>query len=298
MEWFRPLAAGLLALLIVSGGALVVVHLRRKARRPLWAKPRPWPSAWGMVEALGLPLALAIAPQASLPLLVLVVLYHFAQQTEPARLGLALGRSATHLSAAYLVWLTTTPLIFAVNYAVTRYHTDWLGLPRVVHPLLQRVSESNDPSVWGEFLLSVLLVAPLIEELIFRGAVQGWATSRLLGGPVVLAVCAVVNALLPGPERWMRTIFLLGALLAALPYAQLVVRLRLAADVPRALGIYAASLLFAIFHASTWPDPVPLLLLGLALGHLTDRTRSLLAPILMHSLFNSVSAFLALLGWA
>lgn len=298
MDWFRPLAAGLLVLAIVGGGTLAVWHLRRKLRRPLWAKPRPWPTPWGSVEALGLPLALAIAPQAGLPLLVLVIIYHLAQQSAPTRLGLTVARPATHLTAAYVVWLLTVPIIFAVNYAVTRYHTDWLGLPRVVHPLLQRVSASDDPAVWTEFLLSVLLVAPLIEEVIFRGVVQGWATSRKLGGLVVLAVCAVVNALLPGPERWMRTVFMIGAILAALPYAQLMVRLGVARDVPGALGIYAAGLLFAIFHAATWPDPVPLLILGLALGHLTDRTRSLLAPFLMHALFNSVSALLALLGWS
>ena len=59
-------------------------------------------------------------------------------------------------------------------------------------------------------------------------------------------------------------------------------------------GIFGTALIFAIFHANVWPTPVPLFALGLALGYLAYRTQSLVAPIVLHGLFNGVTA-LALL---
>ena len=54
-------------------------------------------------------------------------------------------------------------------------------------------------------------------------------------------------------------------------------------------AIFGASMLWAIFHWSVWPTPIPLFFLGLGLGWLAYRTQSLVSPITVHILFNSVA---------
>jgi membrane protease YdiL (CAAX protease family) len=60
------------------------------------------------------------------------------------------------------------------------------------------------------------------------------------------------------------------------------------------LAIVASSLLFAGFHAQVWPTPIPLFFLALGLGWLAQRTQSLLGPIVLHALFNSVACLMLL----
>jgi membrane protease YdiL (CAAX protease family) len=56
--------------------------------------------------------------------------------------------------------------------------------------------------------------------------------------------------------------------------------------------------LFAAMHSSVWPTPVALLVLGLALGTLAARTKSLVGPIVVHALFNAVTCVGLLLSSA
>jgi hypothetical protein len=65
---------------------------------------------------------------------------------------------------------------------------------------------------------------------------------------------------------------------------------------PRARAVYGTALLFAAFHSSVWPTPVALFLLGLGLGWLAERTQSLVAPMVVHGLFNAVACVMLLLG--
>jgi membrane protease YdiL (CAAX protease family) len=65
----------------------------------------------------------------------------------------------------------------------------------------------------------------------------------------------------------------------------------------RTRAVYATAALFALVH-STWPNPIPLFVLGLGLGWLAVRTNGVLVPILVHGLFNAVSAVFLLRGGA
>jgi membrane protease YdiL (CAAX protease family) len=62
-------------------------------------------------------------------------------------------------------------------------------------------------------------------------------------------------------------------------------------------GIYGTALLFAAAHAGAWPAPVPLFLLALALGWLAHRARSLVGPMVLHSLFNALPCLWMLLAF-
>jgi hypothetical protein len=61
-----------------------------------------------------------------------------------------------------------------------------------------------------------------------------------------------------------------------------------------ARGIYGTSALFAAFHSSIWPSPIPLFVLALALGWLAYRTQSLIPSMVLHGLFNAVTCVLLL----
>ena len=63
--------------------------------------------------------------------------------------------------------------------------------------------------------------------------------------------------------------------------------------VPAILG---TSVLFAMIHAAVWPSPVALFVLALGLGWLKERTRSLVGPMVLHSLFNAVNCALLIVG--
>jgi membrane protease YdiL (CAAX protease family) len=54
--------------------------------------------------------------------------------------------------------------------------------------------------------------------------------------------------------------------------------------------VYATALLFAACHAGAWPSPIALFVLGLGLGWLALRTRSLTGPLFVHALFNAVAS--------
>ena len=54
--------------------------------------------------------------------------------------------------------------------------------------------------------------------------------------------------------------------------------------------------LFALVHAGVWPSPIPLFVLGLGLGWIAIRSRGVLVPIVVHGLFNAVSAVYVLRG--
>jgi membrane protease YdiL (CAAX protease family) len=63
----------------------------------------------------------------------------------------------------------------------------------------------------------------------------------------------------------------------------------------RTLGaVYASAALFAVVHSEVWPTPLPLFILGLGLGWLAVRTRGVLAPAIVHGLFNAVSVLFVL----
>ena len=105
--------------------------------------------------------------------------------------------------------------------------------------------------------------------------------------PLVVALGAVVVA--PIVEEVVCRGILLGWLRKATPSPSWVSDLRANAVV---------SFLFAGLHLAQWPAPIPLFVLSMGLGELYRRSGGVVAPIVMHSLFNSVSTAALLLSRA
>ena len=238
---------------------------------------------------------------------------------------LAPGPVAPNIVSGYLTWLLVTPAAFSVFALANIVHTWLTHLPPDRHPLTQ-MGQWTGNLEWTLFLVQTVVIAPVLEELVFRGLLLPWLCQKrpadpaspfvVLPGhrsPLVLGLAAVVAVLFHAEDvakavearDWgtMAAHLIPGAFFLALVplylllprYRRLHRHLRLRSpDFTR--GILASSALFAAFHATVWPSPVPLMVLSVGIGYLSVRTQSLVGPIVVHALFNAVSATLLLLG--
>jgi membrane protease YdiL (CAAX protease family) len=230
----------------------------------------------------------------------LLLLPRLLSDTQPFQLGLTTYRLGRSVFLAVLGWILLTPLVLWLNVLVHQLYVRIAGGEPALHSLTM-LSRSNP--AWWELALVVfaaMVAAPIWEELLFRGLLQRWFSQRWWGGalacglavawalvnksPLILSACSVQDwhvlgvALQPAGFVLLLTPGLLVGSLFRRPYA--------------GRAIYGTAVLFAIRHCESWPDPVALFVLALGLGWLADRTRSLVGPIVLHSLFNGVACVL------
>jgi membrane protease YdiL (CAAX protease family) len=205
------------------------------------------------------------------------------------------GQPASGIVAAVGWWLVLTPLVLVIHAGVN-WAAQSLGAEVAEHPLTRVVAERSTLDRLL-FALRAGVVAPLTEEIVFRGLLLGWLMAGKLR-PVelrlwVVLVLAVGFAILGGGGRWLETTTFAALLVGGWAVLQMRMPKR------RTLGsVYASALLFAAIHSSVWPTPIPLFALGLGLGWVAVRTQGLLAPFLVHGLFNCVSVLFVLSGGA
>ncbi|MCY2931197.1 MAG: type II CAAX endopeptidase family protein [Planctomycetota bacterium] len=150
-------------------------------------------------------------------------------------LGLSLRRWPNDLVRAFIAWLAVWPVCMGLHGLITYWLPDLAGQ---IHPLLDFAPKAS--GFWKVLIfLSAALLAPLAEEVFFRGFIQS-ALRRFTVSP------------------W--------------------------------LAITITSVLFGLAHVRAQPAAVPsLVILGMVLGYNYERTGRLLAPILIHVLFNATS---------
>lgn len=145
-------------------------------------------------------------------------------------------------------WLKNTSagmrgfLLCVVPVALVLVATHSLRSKKTQHSLLKLLTESPDLQTVGSVFLAAVVLAPLVEELVFRLFLQSWLESFLR--PVVAIIIV-------------------------------------------ALG-------FSAVHG--WPDMLPLIPLALVLGGLFYVTRSYVAVVVTHALFNLTNIILAVLS--
>src|SRR5262249_391039 len=180
------------------------------------------------------------------------------------------------------------------------YH--WLGVGGVhEHPYTELAQQPLGPAEWALLLLAAVVVAPVWEELVFRGVLQNAFAALPWGGHVAMAVALawavsasaekVLGARAEGAAGMLREAVPVLALLALVP-AYLAVWA--GSRTPVGPALFGTAVLFAWVHARAWPQPLALLPLGLGLGYLAWRTRSLVAPAVVHALFNATACALLL----
>ena len=194
-------------------------------------------------------------------------------------LGFSLRQATQGLAAGARMSVAFVPLVFGVAVLAEWLYRAVGYVHPAEHDLLRVLGRSGEPLVRAALVLGATVVAPLSEELLFRGHAQtilrrGFA--RLAGrrggeSPSGFplddpqAVTAPVEAVPDAPPAW-----------AAWG------------------GIMLASALFAAVHAPwTWP---PIFLLSLCLGWAYERTNNLWVPVAIHAAFNATSTALFLAG--
>jgi membrane protease YdiL (CAAX protease family) len=228
----------------------------------------------------------------SLPLYVATVLgvCGLGSGTRPYQLGVTTHRLGRNLLAGALGAVLLSPLHFL-------YQLLGLLFKLGEHPLSQLAQ--NHP-LWVDkvvIVLEAMVAAPIIEELIFRGFLQPWVSRRRWGGEgavlfaVGVAILRTQHALADAlaSQDWRAFAMALQPSMFAMLLAPGILLIRRMSPTSEAAGIYGTALLFAAAHSSVWPSPVPLFPLGLALGWLAYRTRSLAGPIVLHAVFNGIA---------
>ncbi|MFM5924465.1 MAG: CPBP family intramembrane glutamate endopeptidase [Novosphingobium sp.] len=159
------------------------------------------------------------------------------------------------------------------------------------------------PKAW--LVPTVALIAPVIEELLFRGWQRGSASALWLLACALAAIAAVLTLTAPGQALIVGVLFL--ALLVAAPLGWWLLRRRSAP-----LGWFAAAFpwifylvagAFAAVHLSNYPSAslialpmvLPQLWAALVLGHIRQKV-GLVGSILAHASANSCTLALAMIG--
>jgi membrane protease YdiL (CAAX protease family) len=240
-------------------------------------------------------------------LLTVFLLFRLGSGTRAGDLGFAEDRPRENIALASLTWLAVTPAVFGINYLAYWGYFELTGTKPEAHPLQQLAEQS--PSLMDAILIAIsaLVVAPVWEELMFRGVVQSWLAEKDWGGHLAMGLAALIGiaAAISGFHD-LEDVSLRAALdklspvffvLAMFP-AYLVIDWCLRPWFPNGKAvraIYGTALLFGMVHSFAWPTPIPLFVLGLGLGFLAYRTQTLLGPIFLHFLFNAVACLALIL---
>jgi len=228
-----------------------------------------------------------------------------------ARVGLDLNprHMSSDFLAAFVTWLVVTPIAYLVSFAATLTYALIVGQKPEEHPIVQSMQMAEIPVTVTVLLITqALLIAPVKEELFFRGIVQPWLAERPWGGEMGIYLAAVVGVMIHLPRQFrLNDLLSLTSAVSALSPALFVLAvwplyrwldrcdLRWLVPIRNAdarrqtiRAVFGTSLLFANFHSNVWPTPIPLFVLSLGLGWLAVRTQNVTASIIMHMMFNAI----------
>jgi membrane protease YdiL (CAAX protease family) len=236
--------------------------------------------------ALAFPFSAATAP----------VLFYALRGTSPESIGFTRRRFARNALAGVIGWLLITPMVFIIFWLVQVFYrlVDPDGIQ--THALTSIATAGLTVPEWALLVFSAVVAAPVMEETVFRGVLQPWFAGLPRGGLAAMAAAFAIAILFRQTQfaqAWRHSgegMFRAAApalfILALVP-PYLVVFMR--PGWPDSPAIFGTSALFASMHANIWPTPVPLFILGAALGTIRARTGSLVGPIVLHALFNTVT---------
>jgi len=229
-----------------------------------------------------------------------------------------LGIVATGFGKQIVRGVVTYPLIAPIVFGVMFLAIRALG--RTNHPLQDAMTQDRSPAMVAILVLAGVILAPIVEELIFRGVFLGWLTRLVLVSKKPESGSGIASSLdephpgdsLPYLIETVEFESMEGPVSASDPETveQAIPDQFLQssgndrgnlAEVAsnRALPLFAAnvivSLVFGTLHGAVWPTPVPIFFLSLGLGFLYQRTGSIIAPIALHMVFNGMSTLVLFL---
>jgi membrane protease YdiL (CAAX protease family) len=229
--------------------------------------------------------------------LTVPMVFRLLSGTRPEQLGLTRRRLCQDVTLGVLACTVITPIAYGILAWLSSF-----DMPTELHPLTQLAGQSMTFAEKSLLVFSAMVSAPVLEELFFRGVLQPWLAQRRWGGHLAMAAALLMSVIARGGRLWESS----GDGSSRLHWPDLWPAIFVVAMVPGYLliarrpghaAIYGTSLLFAALHSGSWPHPVPLFALGLCLGCLAQRTRSLTSPIVVHALFNGYACVEMLVHW-
>ncbi len=221
-----------------------------------------------------------------------------------AELGLHGKRLSRQVAIGFRAALLMTPPVCAIQFLAVQV---WRSK---THPVEQMVLEQFTAGVAILAVVSTMVLAPLIEELLFRGIFQRWL-DRMFDNrpePETISQSGKEHALLqePGPLEAENKQSVRDSEYdpprsdPGSPGDEFMDDVRGPASSPQShlsnLPILFTSIFFAAMHLPQWPAPLAIFLLSMALGIVYQRSGSLVAAITMHATFNGFNTLLLLLA--
>jgi membrane protease YdiL (CAAX protease family) len=281
---------------------------RPGAKRPAGGPPAPARSTDAGSEFGRVSLTELMLVQTAVSVVLLVLLPLVVRATSGAQLrdfGLSFEGWTRQAAVGVVAVLIAAPLVYGIQHVLVNV----LHVRPRAHPVEKMLRDQTLGGVACLAILAAVIVAPLLEELMFRGIFQRWMIALWLKLEAKLGAIARHR---PSPQ--------LAQVIPALPAEELNDRAsplpetvapsgldsweandpEFRAPKPEAkpghrgggragIAIGITSLLFAVVHGAQWPAPIPLFVLSLAIGVVYSRTGSLIAAICMHALFNGFS---------
>jgi membrane protease YdiL (CAAX protease family) len=177
-----------------------------------------------------------------------------------AEMGLRADNCWRYARLGFLSFLLLMVPIYGLQFVLAYLYEQWYGGPPPQNPLIDHLREHPDAIGFVVAGLLAVVIAPLTEEFVFRAVLQGWlerVAARAARDPNAVEGAAESGTMSP------------------LPWPVLVV------------PIVASSLIFALMHYTHGVAWIPLFFFALGLGYLYQRTRSLVAPIVLHACLNA-----------
>jgi membrane protease YdiL (CAAX protease family) len=220
------------------------------------------------------------------------------------QMGFSLQRLSKNLAIGFVATLACLPLVYGMLYLVN------LGFDTTYnHPLLDEMK--RDGTLFAYFLtgLSAVVIAPLVEEFLFRVMIQGWLQSVpfgslksiFIGGPVEVSHQAACLA--PREDLATRRV------------SEDLVTRRVSEDlrpghsvnpyevtVDAGIGVvgkaypplwpaFLTGILFGLAHLGYGYSFIPLMVLGTVLGLLYRATQTIWPSLVVHILLNGTSIY-------
>lgn len=202
------------------------------------------------------------------------------------------------LGAAAFIMLA--PIVFGIQMVLV------LIVGPTKHPFILLLQKTPDLRLFLATSVNAVLLAPIVEELLFRGVLQGWLQSLRSGMSFdEVLIGAERDGMTPPPApRTESSLESLAVADPANPYRApaldgtsetLIVAELVDTPAPSPsrlvawLPILGSSVLFSLAHYSHGPDWVPLLVLAMGLGYLFQRTHRLVPCMTVHFLLNLTS---------
>ena len=182
-----------------------------------------------------------------------------------ADLGFQFDKMKNDVWLGLIAFTATAPVIYFLQFVLKLIYNQFAD-EEAAHPIEKMLHENSSGSVVFWAIFAAVIAAPIVEEFLFRGILQGWLE-----------------------KAFYRTRILVNAQLAGETNGEDITLATPTAPTFMWQPIILSSITFALLHAGHGPDPIPLFFLAVVLGYLYAKTHRILPGIVVHMALNGLS---------